>query len=794
MGKSGFLNQKNATPSFKKHVKNTWKKYRGLKGIRKFLANLLLVSVSLFLLGLLLNKLFPLPDAPPTATLVTDRDGKILHAFIAADDQWRVNATMAEISPLLKKTIIYKEDKYFYYHPGVNPAAIIRAFARNIFTSGRRSGASTITMQVAKMLEPKKRNFFNKLRESLRALQLEWTYSKDDILQLYFNLLPYGGNIIGIKTASLLYFNKNPDHLSLAEITAMSIIPNKPGKLVIGRHNEAITQQRNQWLQRMAKAGIFSEKEIEDALQEPLTANRGRFPKMAGHLSYKIRRSGEGILATTLHQNTQLKIEKLVQDYVRTLQSSRIGQAAVVVMDNKTRQVVAYVGSANFFDSSQLGEVNGAAAIRQPGSTLKPLLYGLAIDAGLITPKMLITDVAVNYGGYTPENYDQQFNGLVSMQYALAQSLNIPAVKLLNALGKDKMIETLIQCNFNQVRKDQRKLGLSLILGGCGNTLEELTGLFCAIANRGQYTKPVFLKQDTLLQTKQILSEGACYMLTDILSNMQRPDFPIHWQTTASLPRIAWKTGTSYGRRDAWSMGYNQQYTVGVWAGNFSGEGVAELSGAQIATPLLFKIFNSIDYNSSTGWFQQPEDCQIRTVCSETGLPPADFCTNLINDFYLPLVSPNRICNNKQQIFTSPDDKTSYCLHCRPAIGYKTTLIARIPPEMEAYYTEKQMAFEKVPPHFTGCEKLFEGNGPKIESPAHGAEYFIDKTDPQPLQLKCQAGSDVNRVFWYINKRFFKAGLPAEKIYFVPDYGPNHISVTDDKGRQSSVQIMVKRE
>lgn len=768
-----------------------WKAYCTLRGRPKLMVNTLVIIAGLFIGAFFLNLAFPLPGPPPASTLITDRDGKIVHAFLAPDEQWRVQASLIEISPLLKKAILYKEDKYFYYHPGINPIAIGRALLRNQFTSGRRSGASTITMQVAKMLSPKKRNFSNKIVEALRALQLEWHYTKDDILQMYFNLLPYGGNIVGIKTASLLYFNKNPDHLSLAEITAMSIIPNKPGKLVIGQHNDVITDQRNRWLNRMAEADVFSAKEIEDALMEPLTATRGRFPKMAGHLAYKLRKGEAGILASTLNLNMQLKAEKLVQDYVRSLQAYRINQAAVIIMDNKTRQVLAYVGSANFFDSTQQGEVNGAAAIRQPGSTLKPLLYGLAIDAGLTTPKMGIADVAVNYGGYTPENYDQRFNGQVSMQYALAQSLNIPAVKMLHALGKDKMVNTLMQCDFNQVKKDQRKLGLSLILGGCGNNLEELTALFCAMANQGEYAKPVFLVKDPTAKPQRILSPAASFMITDILSKIQRPDFPIHWQATASLPRIAWKTGTSYGRRDAWSIGYNQQYTVGVWAGNFSGEGVADLSGAQIATPLLFKIFNSIDNNSQAGWFEQPEDCPLRTVCSESGMPPADYCTNLVTDYYIPLVSPSQTCNNRQQIWTSADDKTSYCLHCRPAIGYKTRWIARNAPELEAWYSEKQIAFEKAPPHFEECEKLFEGNGPKIQSPDHAAEYFLDATDPQPLQLKCLAGSDVNRVFWYINKRYYKSGLPTEKLYFIPEKGPNHVSVTDDKGRQSSVQFMV---
>src|SRR5688572_6128974 len=468
----------------------------------RLLKKLGLGLVTLCFVFFLLNWIFPLPDKIEYSTVITDNRGEIINAYLTRDQKWRMKTELDEISPLLRKTIIAKEDKYFYRHPGVNPFAVARALFKNIFRLKRTSGASTITMQVARALEPRKRNIPGKLAEMFRAFQLELKYSKNEILQMYLNLVPYGGNIEGVKSASLLYFKKNPDHLSLAEITALSIIPNKPSSLVMGRNNDLIVTARNRWLKKFAADKIFTEKEIEDALSEPLTATRGTVPHFAPHLSYKLKQRGGDIIKTNLNLNTQLKIEKLVEDYVRAQRLRNIKNAAVVIIDNKTHKIVTYVGSSSFTDTSDGGQVNGAAAVRQPGSVLKPLLYALCIDEGLLSPKMIVSDVAVNYDGYTPENYDRKFNGHVTVEHALEHSLNIPAVKSLRMLGKDNLVQKLANCNFNQIQKDRNKLGLSMVLGGCGTTLEELTGLFSAFANDGVYIAPVYTRSDRDGQTR----------------------------------------------------------------------------------------------------------------------------------------------------------------------------------------------------------------------------------------------------------------------------------------------------
>lgn len=760
--------------------------------IIRFFKRLGIAIVVLFLLFLLLNWFFPLPDKIEYSTIVTDNKGEVINAYLTSDQKWRMKTELDEISPLLRKTIIAKEDKYFYSHPGINPFAVTRALFKNIFRMKRTSGASTITMQVARALEPKKRNVLSKIIEMFRAFQLEWRFSKDEILQMYLNLVPYGGNIEGVKSASQLYFKKNPDHLSLAEITALSIIPNRPSSLVMGKNNDRIVEGRNKWLKKFANDKVFTEKEIEDALAEPLTATRGVVPHYIPHLSYKLKKHGGDFIHTNIDLNTQLKTEKLVEDYVRAQRLRNIKNAAIVIIDNKTHKVITYVGSSGFKDTTDGGQVNGANAVRQPGSTLKPLLYAMCFDEGLLTPKTVLSDVAVNYQGYAPENYDEKFNGYVTTEYSLEHSLNIPAVKSLRLLGHEKLMRKLVQCNFKQIQKDQRKLGLSMILGGCGTTLEELTGLFSSFANNGNYISPSYTQSDTNHHKVNVISPAANYMVNEILSKVNRPDFPLNWTATERMPKIAWKTGTSYGRRDAWSIGYNKNYTIGVWVGNFSGVGVADLSGANVATPLLFKIFNTIDYDSDEEWFTQPEDCDIRQVCSETGLIPSEHCTNLTTDYFIPLISSAQTCNNRQEIMISPDEKISYCKSCAPETGYKKKWYKVIEPDMQSWFEDNRIAYTKIPAHNPDCELIFKGNAPFITSPVNGTEYLINKKSTEPLQLICKTANDVSKVYWYINNKFHKTSNTGEKQFFIPEEGPVKISCTDDKGRNRDIKIMVK--
>ncbi len=742
---------------------------------------------------LILSLLFPLKDKIHYSTIVTDSRGAVIHAFLANGDKWRMKTELNEVSPQLKKTIIHKEDRRFYRHFGVDIRAIIRAAFSNVFRLKRVSGASTITMQVARLLEPRKRTYASKFIEIFRAFQLEWKYTKDEILLMYLNMLPYGSNVEGVKSASVLYLNKNPFDLSLAEIAALSIIPNKPTSLKIGLNNDHIVDERNRWLRRWQKDGLFGKKEISDALSELFNARRREAPKLAPHLAQKLRQSyKKEIIKTHLVMNTQLKLEKLIKDYVLGLAWMNIRNAACVVIDNKTQKVISYIGSADFFDRTDGGQVNGAAAVRQPGSALKPLLYGLCIDEGIFCPQTVLTDVPININGYQPENYDNTFSGLVTAAYALENSLNIPAVKALNDLGKEKLTDKLTDCRFKQIYKDRKKLGLSMVLGGCGVTLEEMTGLFTVFAHDGKFQPPSYCNFDTSGKKIDVLSPAATFMITEMLAKISRPDMPVGYENSTHLPKIAWKTGTSYGRRDAWSIGYNHNYTIGVWVGNFSNEGIPELSGATIATPLLFKIFNTLDYDSPNEWFYMPADCEVRWVCSETGMLPNHFCTDKRLDYFIPLKSPSDLCEHMQEMAVSPDEKYSYCKSCQPEAGYKKIWYKVVLPEMQSWYEDRNINYPGVPPHNPDCEKLFSENAPQITFPVNGSEYLISKENPEPLQLSCQVAGDVQEVFWYVNNRIFKKSAARSKIFFTPPSGQVKISCTDDKGRNTDISIRVE--
>ena len=768
------------------------------------------VALAVLLSLFLLDRVFPPPLAVPYSTIVTAADSTTLHAFLSRDDKWRLYATLDEITPTLRQTILHKEDRWFRWHPGINPVAMARALGRNMVSGKRMSGASTITMQVVRLLEPRPRTYGSKLIEVLRAFQLEWRLSKDEILQLYLNLVPYGGNIEGIKSASLLFFGKPPQLLSLAEITTLAIIPNRPSSLRLGENNAAIITARNAWLRRFLAAGAFPKQATDNALAEPLNAYRRAAPTLAPHLSLRLQYEfpDKPIIVSTVQPGVQAATERLVHQYVDRIRAQNIHNAAVLVINNQTGAVEAYVGSAAFGDVADGGQVDGVRAVRSPGSALKPLLYALAFDQGLITPKAKINDVPTNFGGYEPDNYDRQFNGPVTAEFALANSLNIPAVKLLREVSTPVFVAKLREAGFKTVQKQADDLGLSMILGGCGVTLEELTRAYTAFPNGGRTversgTPLLTAKSEPTAEyhSAQLFSPEAAFLVTNTLTQITRPDLPNNFDNSYHLPRIAWKTGTSYGRRDAWSVGYNRHYTVGVWVGNFSGIGVPNLSGANTATPLLFQIFNAIDYNASTGWFRPPTGGKLgfRQICPESGDVPEHTCVGRATDYYIMGVSRANRCVHQTQVWTNSGATISYCAHCKPdGVDSLTRPVARyysnLAPEVMAWYAASHRPYAAIPPHNPACSRVFgSGGAPTITSLNAGSDYFIDPKSPADLALSCQTANDVQQVFWYLNNRLFRAAKPTETLFFRPAPGVLTVSCADDKGRVSKVRVVVKR-
>ena len=791
---------------------------------------LLAALATLALLLLALDRLFPLPAAPRYSPIVLAADGAVLHAYLNPTQKWRMKTELAEITPVLRQAIIEKEDRYFRYHFGVNPLALVQAAGRNLFGRGRTTGASTITMQVARLLEPKPRTFGNKLLEMARATQLEAHYSKDEILQLYLNLVPYGGNVEGVKSAALLYFQQPPNFLSLAQTVTLAIIPNRPRGLVLGRNNAAVRRERNRWLRRFGAAGLFPKQDIADALREPLDVRRHAAPALAPHLSRRLVRQfpHQAIIRSSLLPNQQRRAEDLTRNYVRRLRELGISQAAVLVVNNRTRQVEAYVGSADFRDFRGQGQNDGVVAVRSPGSTLKPFLYALALDRGLVTPKLLLPDVPTNFQGYRPENFDKHCQGEVTLERALAYSLNIPAVRVLRDLGVPTFTDKLRLAGFRSVARNRARLGLSSILGGCGASLEELTGLYATLANGGRYGKVGLtvphppapgppgegepdrkvewshkappLPEDVANQARvergggvPLTSPAAAFLVTDILSQLTRPDLPLGAARSSRLPKIAWKTGTSYGRRDAWSIGYNRDYTIGVWVGNFSGQGSPALTGSEVATPLLFDLFNTLAYNSPNDWFAPPASLDFRLVCTETGLVPGENCPNQVIDYFLPGVSSGRRCQHQREVLVSADGRFTYCRACAPAAGFRRVLYPNLLPEVAAYREAQGLPYRRLPPHNPECQRPGGGPdlAPTITSPTANIEYVLNAHERPQLLLSCTTGGEVRQVYWYVNDQFLRAAAATERVFFEPVPGPLKISCADDHGRNTDVLVTV---
>ncbi|MBK8944035.1 MAG: penicillin-binding protein 1C [Ignavibacteriae bacterium] len=760
---------------------------------KKIFTRLIVFFLSVVALFSFLNFLFPLPNEKIFSKEVLANDGTLLTAYLSGDDKWRLKTSLNEITPELVQSIIEKEDKYFYWHLGVNPIAIFRAFFLNFSQKKIVSGASTITMQLARIWNPSSRTYLNKLFEILRAIQIEILYSKKEILEMYLNYLPYGGNIEGVKAASYIYFNRPPNKLSLAQSITLAVIPNDPNNYRLDKNYINTKIKRDIWINKFIDGKVFEEKILIDALYEPLQTNRFSMPKSAPHFCNRLIRTFEGpVIKSTLDFTKQKISEKLLSNYISRNISKEVTNGSVLIIENKTRNILAYCGSADYNNNENAGQVDGITAIRSPGSTLKPFLYAQAFDKGILTPKMKLNDIPMDFGGYEPENFDNNFYGEVTADFALKNSLNIPAVQLLQKVSLYNFIQILENTDFKKISADKNKLGLSLILGGCGTTLQEIVTAFSSFANKGNFKKINFELSNKKINSRQIFSESASYLVTKILSGIERPDFPNTFIGETKLPKIAWKTGTSYGKRDAWAIGVNPKYTIGVWLGNFSGKGSPYLSGAEMAVPLLFDLFNSIDYNSEKKWFDIPYEILERKVCEETGLLPTENCKNIIYDYYIENVSHQKKCDRYKTFLVDENETKVYCAECLGNNKYREIAYQVLDPDLKLWYKKNNIHIGEPPLHNPDCNSKLNNNGPKIISPLENYDYYIDKNSDQKLLLQAVSTSNVLSHYWYINDEFYKKCVPGEKIFFIPKKKIVNILCSDDKGGTSKIKINVK--
>lgn len=764
---------------------------RRIRGIGRVLR---FAFLAFFLFFLLFDHFSPIHAERPYSPIVLSAEGTPMMAYLSSDDKWRLCIEEEEMTENLRKAFLLKEDRYFYYHPGFNPVSLVRAGIQNMTGGQRVSGASTITMQLVRLLEPRERTYLSKLVEIIRAMQLEWHYSKDEILRHYLNMVPYGGNTEGVKSASFLYFQCLPAQLSPAQIATLSVVPNRPSSWKLRPNNGALLQARNRWLHYYASRNWINEETLLLALQEPLAIERKEWQVCAPHLCRRlVNTHGEPVIRTHIRYTVQQKSEALVRQHIERLKSLRITNAAVVIIDNRTGKVISYIGSADFNDKGSQGEVDGVKALRSPGSALKPFVYAMAIEKGLLTPELTLYDVPVNIGGYTPENYDLKYSGAVSARNALARSLNIPAVKLLQEVGKGDFFQKMGQAGMAQLKKDGPHLGLSAILGGCGVRLEELTQAYYCLANYGHYSSLRYVATDSGLLGFQWIKPEAAYLVNNILTGLSRPDFPQDWQLGKSVPRIAWKTGTSYGRRDAWSIGFNDAFTVGVWVGNFNNEGVPALNGADIATPLLFQLFDALEDKGKAHWLIPPKGIFLREVCTETGQIPGEHCLNKRSDYFLPGISRHIPCACRREFAVDEKETMVYCNSCMPSGGFHHKAYRVYTPEHLRYFEEQKIHYEALPPHNPLCTRVFQEEGPRIISPTDKAEYLIEKEEESKLALTAEVEAGVKVVYWYMNDRYLGPAKAGESFFCLVPAGDVKISCTDDKGRTSHVSVKVKK-
>lgn len=558
----------------------------------------------------LADKLWPLPlqEVNP-ARVVVAADGTPLWRFADAEGIWRYPVVLNQVSPRYLEALIGYEDRWFWDHPGVNPFSILRAAWQDLRNGEVISGGSTLTMQVARLLDPHPRTLGGKVRQVWRAFQLEWHLSKTEILTLYLNRAPFGGTLQGIGAASWAYLGKAPDRLSYSEAALLAVLPQAPSRLRPDRWPERAQQARDKVLRRMAEQGVWSHKQVEEALQEPVWLAPRQMPQLAPLLSRTlVAKSKSTLITTTLNAPLQRQLEELALNWKSRLPPRT--SLAMLVVDHTTMQVRAWVGSADINDDSRFGHVDMVTAIRSPGSVLKPFVYGMAMDDGLIHSASLLQDVPRRFGDYRPGNFDTGFHGPVSMSDALVRSLNLPAVQVLEAYGPKRFAGQMGNVGLNLRFPQGSEPNLSLILGGGGARLDQIVAAYSAFARHGKAAQLRVLESDALRE-RPLMSPGAAWIIRRILAGEALP------QSDASLPPVvplAWKTGTSYGYRDAWAIGINSRYLIGIWTGRPDSTPVAGQFGLGSAVPLLNQVNNLLQANSRVQQLHLPADPRPTSV------------------------------------------------------------------------------------------------------------------------------------------------------------------------------------
>ncbi len=754
---------------------------------------------------LLWGYFFSLPAVLFTAAhspLLLDQQERLLSAHIAADEQWRF-PELESVPPKFASALVQFEDKRFYTHSGVDGLALARATFDNLREQRVVSGASTLSMQVIRLARGNPpRTLGEKALELLRAWRLESRYSKAEILNLYASHAPFGGNVVGLEAAAWRYFGRNPTQLSWAESAMLAVLPNNPALVHLGRNRERLLAKRNRLLAQLYQHQTLSKLDYELAIAEPLPDAPHALPRLAPHLLDTLvsKYPQTQRFHTTLDVGLQQQLNTLAQRTGEQLALEGIQNLAIVVLDNHSFALKAYVGNRPVadFSADQGHAIDMVQRPRSTGSTLKPLLFADALEQGLITPLSLLADVPVNYSGFTPQNYNRHYHGAVSAREALARSLNIPMVNLLSLRGVEPFLMQLRQLGFTHMTRSARDYGLSLILGGAEASLWDLSVAYANLANRAQQDAAhqqaawqqgrMLVNETATTQRVATLSSAAAWMTLDALLAVARPGDEGYWEKFSSSRQVAWKTGTSYGQRDAWAIGTTPDYTVGVWVGNADGVGRAGLTGTQSAAPILFSTFSLLPPNR--GWFVRPTwQMTPLTICRDDGYLSNGACVTQTQ--FMPLSSHfARITPYHQRMHLDASGQYRVSSDCESIAAMQTRDWFVLPPDQADYYQQFHADYRALPPWRADCQAVPDDASAllSITYPSENTQIYL------PRELDGKLGEVVFRavpqraetlLYWHLDNQFIGTTQTFHQRAVQPAAGKHHLAVVDDMGNRS---------
>lgn len=742
----------------------------------------------------------PLSSGFSSSVAVYDSQHRLLRLTLSADEKYRLWVPLGAFSPFLVEAVLLHEDKHFYRHPGINPVALLRAASETYLSGRRRIGGSTVTMQLARLIyRIHSRSVPGKLHQMARALQLEALYSKNEILEAYLNLVPYGRNIEGVGAASLIYFGKPADHLTLPEALTLAVIPQSPTARTPGRDGGESLQAG-----RLALFGKWVKAHPEDRREEPFVkmplAIKGisSLPFHAPHAVNALlaARPGDLEMVSTLDLTLQRLLERHARNYAARHTSVGITNASAMLVDWTTMEVQAVLGSADFFSDQIQGQVNGTLAKRSPGSTLKPALYALALDQGVIHPMTLLRDAPVTFGPYNPENFDGKFVGPISARDALIRSRNVPAVSIAAKLTNPDFYHFLKSAGVSRLRSEDH-YGLSLVLGGGEVTMEELVGLYAALANRGVLMPLRYRANDPIQNGVRIMSAEASFLVLEMLKDNPRPDQASGRDWIRDVQRVAWKTGTSFGFRDAWTVGIVGPYVLAVWIGNFSGEGNPAFVGVQAAAPLFFEIVDSIraqQRDHTIPPLQMPANLSQVEVCAVSGQLPGAYCRVHKLTWFIPGRSPIQVCNIHRPVVI---DQRTGREACPPYKGPTRIEVFEFwPSDMLRIFQVAGLPRRVPPAADAACSLTAEstrGDPPQILSPTRGLTYVLRVTgeNRETIPFRATTDADVREVFWFLNEGYVGKSASGAPFFWQATPGHYVVRAVDDRGRADSRDLQV---